>query len=187
MDENEITIYEGTHDMPTIDRDLDCIDGAFNESSFPVGDTIAQLPAVGNGENGGTGNSGVYYVADKAFFKTGGSIPYVIPDNSLVTYERAREEHFKAMDAAEAAEIIKVTFSGISTLPQTKTSSIPASFARHIDASYEVVRCFLSNPSAQLGNWTVTTGDNSVTISGNISGTTDVILYLASPGDGGIL
>lgn len=37
----------------------------------------------------------------------------------------------------------------------------------------------LDTPSAQTGVWTVTTSDGSLTISGSISGSTNVVLYLA--------
>ena len=39
----------------------------------------------------------------------------------------------------------------------------------------------LSNPSAQRSDWTITTAAGSVTISGTISGTTNIYLWLEEP------
>lgn len=58
-----------------------------------------------------------------------------------------------------------------SALPQTVTDS-------KISASSVVVNSELSNPSAQTSDWTVTTSDGSLTISGSISGSTTLKLYL---------
>ena len=68
----------------------------------------------------------------------------------------------------------KVSTSSVSSLPATINNSV-------INSSMEVVNCVLSNPSAQTGDWTVTTSNGSLTISGSISGTTNITLYLAVP------
>ena len=62
-------------------------------------------------------------------------------------------------------------------LPITITNS-------DITANMEVIHSVLSNPSAQAGDWTVTTSDGSLTISGSQSlqaGATYITLYLAEP------
>lgn len=64
-----------------------------------------------------------------------------------------------------------LTKSSVSSLPATITDSA-------ITADHYVINSTLSNPSAQTGDWTVTTSAESLTISGNISGTTDITLYL---------
>lgn len=69
-------------------------------------------------------------------------------------------------------EVLKVTVPSFSSLPQTITDD-------RIAADHEVINSLLSDPSAQTGDWTVTTADGSMTIAGSISGTTDVTLYLA--------
>lgn len=65
---------------------------------------------------------------------------------------------------------------GIDELPYTITNA-------NCTANHVVIKSILSNPSAQLADWTVTTSDGSLTISSTaatpISGTTDLTLYLA--------
>ena len=70
--------------------------------------------------------------------------------------------------------LLKVTKSSVSSLSTTITNSL-------ITSNMEVVHSVLSNPSAQTGDWTVTTSDGSLTITGSISGTTNITLYLAEP------
>lgn len=64
---------------------------------------------------------------------------------------------------------------GIDALPHTITNE-------NCTANHVVIKSILSNPSAQLADWTATTSDGSLTISSNaatpISGTTDITLYL---------
>lgn len=59
----------------------------------------------------------------------------------------------------------------ISSLPTTITNT-------SIEADMVVVNSELGTPSAQTGDWTVTTSTGSLTISGTISGNTTVKLYL---------
>lgn len=62
-------------------------------------------------------------------------------------------------------------------LPITITDS-------EITANMEVIHSVLSNPSAQAGDWTVTTSNGSLTVSGSQSlqaGATYITLYLAEP------
>lgn len=74
-------------------------------------------------------------------------------------------------------EILKLTdFTGpyAYPLPITITNS-------KITANMEVIHSVLSNPSAQTGDWTVTTSNGSLTISGTQSDSTYITLYLAEP------
>lgn len=64
-----------------------------------------------------------------------------------------------------------LTSSSFSSLPKTITNA-------NITSDHVVVNSVLSNPSAQTGDWTVTTNNGSLTISGSISGSTTVTLYL---------
>ena len=75
-------------------------------------------------------------------------------------------------DAVTADKVLVLTGSSISSLPYTISNS-------NITASHVVVNSVLSNPSAQTGDWTVTTAAGSLTISGSISETTNITLYLA--------
>lgn len=75
-------------------------------------------------------------------------------------------------ESVNELKVIVITSSSFSSLPQTITDS-------SITANHVVINSVLSNPSAQTGDWTVTTSNGSLTISGSISGTTTVTLYLA--------
>lgn len=62
---------------------------------------------------------------------------------------------------------------------QASVSSLPATISNaNIESDMVAVKSKLSDPSAQVGDWTVTTSAGSLTISGTINGTTDVTLYL---------
>ena len=73
--------------------------------------------------------------------------------------------------AIAKCETLVVSVPSFSALPQTITNA-------NIDDDMVVVNSVLSNPSAQTGDWTVTTSSGSLTISGSISGTTTATLYL---------
>lgn len=75
-------------------------------------------------------------------------------------------------DAIVANEVIGLYASSVSSLPYTISNA-------GITANHVVVNSVLSNPSAQTGNWTVTTSSGSLTISGTINGTTNISLYIA--------
>ena len=71
-------------------------------------------------------------------------------------------------------KVLKVTKNSVSSLSTTISNSA-------ITSNMEVLHTVLSNPSAQTGDWTVTTSNGSLSISGSISGTTNITLYLAEP------
>lgn len=73
--------------------------------------------------------------------------------------------------AIAKCETLVVSVPSFSALPQTITNA-------NIDDDMVVVNSVLSNPSAQTGDWTVTTSSGSLTISGSISGSTTATLYL---------
>ena len=64
-----------------------------------------------------------------------------------------------------------ITSSSFSSLPQTISNA-------NVTANHVVINSVLSNPSAQTGDWTITTSSGSLTISGSISGSTTLTLYL---------
>lgn len=68
---------------------------------------------------------------------------------------------------------------GCRVITRTSVSSLPITIQNDvINADDVVVNTLLSNPSAQTANWTVETFTGSLTISGAISGTTDITIYL---------
>ena len=69
--------------------------------------------------------------------------------------------------------IIVLTIPSFSSLPQTISDAA-------ITDKHVCLKAELGTPSAQRGDWTVTTSTGSLTISGSISGSTTATLYLAS-------
>lgn len=63
--------------------------------------------------------------------------------------------------------------------PSSAFSSLPVTFEDDsITADMVVLNYVLSNPTAQINNWTVTTAAGSLTISGQVRGSTTITLYL---------
>lgn len=69
--------------------------------------------------------------------------------------------------------VVQVSKSSVSSLPTTITDEA-------IKADQVAIEAVLSNPAAQKSNWTVTTQAGSLTVSGTISGTTNITILLAS-------
>lgn len=69
--------------------------------------------------------------------------------------------------------VLKITFSSFSSLPQTVSNAA-------ITTDMVCIHSELGTPSAQTGDWTVNTDTaGQVTVSGSISGSTTLTLYLA--------
>lgn len=80
----------------------------------------------------------------------------------------------QAIDSGVTVQELKalvIESGSFSSLPQTLSNA-------NITADHIVMESILSNPSAQTSDWTVTTSAGSLTISGSISGTTTITLYL---------
>ena len=74
--------------------------------------------------------------------------------------------------AVTESSVLVVTASSVSSLPKTISDE-------NITTDMVVVNSVLSDPLAQLGDWTASTDTaGQVVISGTISGTTDIKLYL---------
>ena len=74
--------------------------------------------------------------------------------------------------AAAALEVLVVNMGTITTLPVTKAVA-------GVTTDMVPIKATLGTPSAQTGNWTVNTNTaGSVTVSGSISGSTTLTLYL---------
>lgn len=74
----------------------------------------------------------------------------------------------------DKCEVLVLSVATFSSLPQTVTNA-------NIESDMVVVNSVLGTPSAQTADWTVTTTNGSLTISGTnaISGSTTLTLYLA--------
>lgn len=75
------------------------------------------------------------------------------------------------IDESVQKGIVVVNCGTISVLPATISNA-------NILASHVVLEALFGTPSAQTGDWTVATSAGSLTISGNISGSTTLTLYL---------
>ena len=92
--------------------------------------------------------------------------------DSFVMVDRGTNEG-RILDATTFARgVLEVNCGTISSLPQTVQAS-------GITDDMVVVNAFMGTPSAMGGNWTVATSGGAETISGTISGSTTLTLYLA--------
>lgn len=91
---------------------------------------------------------------------------------STVTFSRL----FAASYTIEEARPLQINLGTISSLPVTVSDDRIT--ADHICKPAD---CLLSNPSAQTSDWTVTTSDGSVTVSGTVSGSTTATIWLVIP------
>ena len=89
-------------------------------------------------------------------------------DGSTVSFTK------KAAVVELGGGMIVIDVAAFSSLPMTITNEA-------IKSTMYEMKTELSNPSAQIGDWTVTTSNGSAVVSGNISGTTTMKLYL-NPG-----
>ena len=76
------------------------------------------------------------------------------------------------IDTAFGRNNIYVSVSNLSALPFTYSNT-------KITAKHRVVNMVLSNTEAQQSDWSYSTSAGSVTLSGTISGSTNVFLYMA--------
>jgi hypothetical protein len=76
------------------------------------------------------------------------------------------------VDRVDKCEVLVVSVASFSSLPQTVSNA-------NIESDMVVVNSVLGTPSAQTGDWTVTTSSGSLTISGTINGSTTLTLYLS--------
>jgi hypothetical protein len=169
---DEYDIYQGTHSGGEIDRDLDFVDGAYANQIWDSPAPDAVFPAVASGD------ATVYGISGDDFPLSD------VDENKKVPTRRFLKSCITGNQKLIAKKCVKCAFSGISSLPQTKTE---ISMLSIVDDTFEVIGYEISNPNALGSALTVTTATGSVTISGTIYGTTDVTLYLASPDLGGFL
>lgn len=78
---------------------------------------------------------------------------------------------------AEKREVVVVSITSFSSLPKTVNNS-------NITAGMVAINAVFGNPSAQVGDWTVTTSNGSVQIAGTINGSTTLTLYLMKSKNG---
>ena len=140
---------EGTHGLVPAPRPVDS--GAFLKGDGSWDNPTAAQMIGATASSPGAGGSVPAPAAgdqDKAFTGGGAYVDSIVKDRVLV-----------------------VTLSSVSSLPQTVSNA-------SVESDMVVVNSALSNPAAQTGDWTVSTSNGSLTLSGNISGTTNATLYL---------
>lgn len=98
-----------------------------------------------------------------------GDIPQNVSD---LTNDAGYQTASQVATAVSAAKVLQIDIASFSSLPQTVTDT-------SITADMVVVNSVLGTPSSQTGDWTVTTGTGTLTVSGSISGSTTLTLYLA--------
>lgn len=98
---------------------------------------------------------------------TGGSVPAPIMGDQNKVFSGAGTY----IDSVLKDKALEVTLSSVSSLPQTVSNA-------NVESDMVVINSYLSNPAAQTGEWSVSTSNGSLTVSGSISGTTNITLYL---------
>ena len=76
------------------------------------------------------------------------------------------------IDTAFGRNNVFISLTGLTSLPYTVSNV-------KITSNHRVVNCILSNTLAQPSDWSYSTSNGSVTISGTITGTTNVFLCLS--------
>ena len=107
---------------------------------------------------------------------------YNILDDTAMRYATSPTNgHILTTDANGQATDSGVTVTELKTLVVESSSfnSLPQTLSdAGITSDHVVMNSVLSNPSAQTGDWTITTSSGSLTIAGSISGSTTITLYL---------
>lgn len=98
-----------------------------------------------------------------------GDIPQAVSD---LTNDANYQNATQVATAVSEAKVLVVDIASFSSLPHTVTNN-------SITADHVVVNSVLGTPSAQTGDWTVTTSAGSLTIAGTMSFSTTLTLYLA--------
>lgn len=126
-----------------------------------------QAPAI-DADNLNKIEQGIYD-AHEEITDVKGDIPQNVSD---LTNDLGFQTASQVATAVTEAKVLQVDIASFSSLPQTVTNSA-------ITSNMVVVNSVLGTPSAQTGEWTVTTGTGTLTVSGSISGSTTLTLYLA--------
>lgn len=106
---------------------------------------------------------------------TGADVPVSSSDATKVADKLTNIEQDVSDNAQDISElkILKVTIASFSSLPQTVSNSA-------ITTDMVCIKAELGTPSAQTSDWTINTDTaGQVTVSGSISGSTTLTLYLA--------
>lgn len=89
----------------------------------------------------------------------------------ISTYEQIPSRVSTLETKTDKLEVLVIDCGTVSSLPKTVTDA-------NIEDDMVVLNSEIGTPSAQTGDWTVTTSAGSLTVSGTISGSTTLKLYL---------
>lgn len=99
---------------------------------------------------------------------------------SYATASTASDHYLAVDDATNGTKKLPTNDLLVVVASASAVAELPATISDgNITPKHVVVNAVLSNPSAQVSDWTVTTSAGSAEVSGTISGTTDITLYLA--------
>lgn len=134
-------------------------------------DSVTLAVIKGTEVTSGTASLPSYNTGSIADGATAVDMPlYVIDlDGSTVTFSRVAEILYGNVGDGT---VVVISIPSFSSLPLTVSDS-------RIVSSHIAVNAVLSNPQVQDSDWTVTTSDGSMTITGTISGSTTADIYLA--------
>ena len=103
----------------------------------------------------------------------GSSMVYDFPLYQYTTTENGVQNMNDVRNISSSANgVIEINTNSFNSLPQNVSNA-------NITSDHVVVNSVLSNPSAQTSDWNVETQTGKLTISGSISGSTTLTLYLA--------
>ena len=147
--------------------------GAVNLTASDVG-ALPSSTSIPSKTSDLTNDSGFLSSAVTTFNGQSGAVTYSAPVSSVNGQTGAvslTATDVGALPDTTEYKCLVVTSSSFSSLPQTLSNA-------NLTANHVVINSVLSNPSAQTGDWTVTTSSGSLSISGSISGSTTITLYL---------
>lgn len=161
----------------SIDGNLISWESAEQETPL-AGDCEAQIRLMLNGSDVGTARFVEYVEACPADLGTPSetvidSVREMVnrAEAAAQTSEASVEIVEEIIRAYSNPEVLVINCGTVSSLPKTVTDA-------NIEDDMVVLNSEIGTPSAQTGDWTVTTSAGSLTVSGTISGSTTLKLYL---------
>ena len=144
-------------------------------SKISVGGTVYDLSSEADiaspSITGSTNNTGETIPMGQYFYLNGELVRAKTDIENNATFTLNTNYELVPNGIANEIPCLIITQSSVSSLPITINNA-------NITSDMVCINSILSNPSAQTGDWTLTTSSGSVSISGTISGTTDITLYL---------
>ena len=161
---DDINFGQGTHSVAEIDAAVDDVKSLETPLISSVGEKFAVVYDDGSLDR--------IPIAD-------GYSAGAVADDSIAKFKDVYDYYGENRTRSRKA-CTGVYISNVSSLPVTH-HQLPVTGATFITADYYCVSMRLTNPAAQGGDWTITTGQAEVTVDGVINGETDIILFLADP------